>query len=264
MIFVGHNTKIPRDVNRFPDGTLSLGAIDYYDNLPDMVNIDWRYEGDDELFTLMCIRDYIPSNIKVCLTMYYIPHARLDRVELAEVFTLKTFCKIINNMNFYKVYVLDPHSNVSVALLDRVELMPVKSIIYRTISDINSNSLSLFYPDEGAMKRYSKKFGIPYSFGIKKRDWKTGKILSLEIMQSENVKDKDVLIIDDICSYGGTFYHAAEALREVGVRDIYLYITHAETNMLKGQMYESGLIKHIYTTDSIFNTKADNVTVFSI
>lgn len=34
----------------------------------------------------------------------------------------------------------------------------------------------LFYPDEGAVKRYSTMFNEPYVFGIKKRDWSTGEI----------------------------------------------------------------------------------------
>lgn len=44
-------------------------------------------------------------------------------------------------------------------------------------------------------------------------------------MNEEIVKERNVLIVDDICSRGGTFYHAANALKEAGAKNIYLYVT---------------------------------------
>jgi ribose-phosphate pyrophosphokinase len=102
------------------------------------------------------------------------------------------------------------------------------------------------------MKRYSDKSPLPYAFGMKKRDWTTGKILGLDIINAENVKDKNVLIVDDICSRGGTFYHSAKALIEAGAKSVSLYVTHLEDTVTIGDLPESGLIKHIYTTESIF------------
>ena len=115
----------------------------------------------------------------------------------------------------------------------------------------------LFFPDEGAMKRYSSKLNLPYTFGIKKRDWETGKILGLQLINGEIVKDRNVLIVDDICSRGGTFYHAANALKEAGAKNIYLYVTHAEHTMIEGDMYNQDVIKKIFTTDSIFKPEWD-------
>lgn len=71
------------------------------------------------------------------------------------------------------------------------------------------------------------------------------------IINREIVKDKNILIVDDICSKGGTFYHSAQALKDAGAADIYLFITHCEDSIFKGSLLESGLIKHIYTTDSL-------------
>lgn len=87
---------------------------------------------------------------------------------------------------------------------------------------------------------------------MKKRDWTTGKILGLDIINAENVKDKSVLIVDDICSRGGTFYHSAKALMEAGAKSVSLYVTHLEETVTLGNLPESDLIKHIYTTKSIF------------
>lgn len=237
------------NANRFPDRTLALGKInDFYDE------ILWKYEGDEEFFTLMCLREHMGKE-KIKLVMPYIPHARMDRTVNGEVFTLKTFCKAINSMNFSKVIVVDPHSDVSIALLDRVKVISPKKYIENTMYDIYSYSsikeTVVFFPDEGAMKRYSKLFpNLEYTFGIKNRDWNTGKIEGFNIVNSKLVQGKNVLIIDDICSRGGTFHHASKALDAAGANSIYLYVTHCEDTVFSGDMYKGKLVKKIYTTNS--------------
>ena len=119
------------------------------------------------------------------------------------------------------------------------------------------NKFITFYPDEGAMKRYSSLLDFPYAFGIKKRDWETGNILGLEVMNKEIVKDKNILIIDDICSKGGTFYYAAKALKELGAHSIYLYVTHCEKTITSGNIYYGNEIAQIFTTNSIWRDEND-------
>ena len=247
--------------NKFPDNTLLMKFDpngDEFDSRGNLL-VKWYYENDAELFSLICVKrhlDRIYSHGDVVLYMPYIPHARMDRVKSDEdVFTLKYFCEVINSLNFKIIYVRDAHSNVSLALLNNVFDEGVNYYIKNAIT--LSKVDALFFPDEGAMKRYSGYFDKPYAFGMKKRDWQTGKILGLDIANSENIADKNILIVDDICSRGGTFYHSAKALKEAGAKDIYLYITHAENTMVDGEMYNSDLIKHIYTTNSIFDKNKD-------
>lgn len=254
MIYVN---SIALQQNHFPDGTLNLKIppIAYSEDKP--VMLTWNYENDAELFTLICARRHLKDR-PVSLFMDYIPHARMDRVKNDEdVFTLKYFCEVINSLNFKRVYVLDPHSSVSTALLDRVVVANAGCHIQHVINDIYANiddsqGLRAFFPDEGAMKRYSEHAPMPYAFGVKNRDWTTGKILGLNIMNCENIEGKTVLIIDDICSRGGTFFHSAKALKEYTDKDIYLYVTHCERTILDGDLIKSGLVKKIYTANALF------------
>ena len=244
--------------NHFPDNTLLLKLPNHK-----IDKVEWLYENDAELFTLICIRKHYDKDLTLILP--YICHARQDRVKNPDdVFTLKYFCEVINSLNFSKVVVRDAHSNVALALLDRVYQEPIDTYIYEVLKDMDENTI-LFFPDEGAMKRYSNYFHIPYAFGMKKRNWETGKIEGLEVINKEIVKDKNILIIDDICSRGGTFLYSARALKEAGAKDIYLYITHAENTMVAGEMYnDPNLIKHIYTTNSIIDKKEDVLNKVSI
>ena len=76
---------------------------------------------------------------------------------------------------------------------------------------------------------------------------------------------ENILIVDDICSYGGTFYHSARAIRKLAPdAHIRLYITHCENSILKGNIFSSGLIEHVYTTNSLFHETHPDITVFNL
>ena len=87
-------------------------------------------------------------------------------------------------------------------------------------------------------------------FGIKKRDWSTGKILGLDIA-GDSPKDRNVFIIDDICSYGGTVFHSAKKLKSMGCKNIDVFFTHCENSIEKGELLKGDLIHRIYTTNSL-------------
>lgn len=243
--------------NHFCSGELKLKIDNFARDMGNLTFI-WNYENDSELFTIICLAKHFNSRHKV-LIMPYLPHARMDRVHEGDVFTLKYFCEVINSLNFNSVLVSDPHSNVGIALLNNVVVDDVHNEIRRAITysmndQYEDKDLALFFPDEGAMKRYGGAYpNHPMAFGIKKRDWETHKIESLEIMGAENIKDKDVLIIDDICSYGNTFVRSAEALRKAGAKSVNLYITHAENSIAKGDVFEK--IDKVFTTHSLVHTE---------
>ena len=80
------------------------------------------------------------------------------------------------------------------------------------------------------------------------------------LVTEEEIKGKNVLIWDDICSKGGTFYHAAKKLKEMGAANIYLMVSHCENSIHNGEFGEekvnllaTGLIKKVFTTDSIYS-----------
>lgn len=250
----------------FPDGTLLVKYAPEQDC--GYAEIEWRYENDRELVTLIYLTKHLNAHgiNKIKLFMPYIPNARQDRVKSNEdVFTLKYFAQVINSLNFESVTVLDPHSIVSEALIDRLVVQSPKENVRRVIGDIirmEGTEPVMFYPDEGASKRYSGMVTLPYAFGIKKRDWKTGTILGLDVSGNlEEIKGKSVLIVDDICSKGGTFLFAAKKLKELGAVHIYLYISHCEKTILSGELITSGLIQSIYTTDSICNCKHELIQI---
>lgn len=252
----------------FPDGTKK------FEQTPtEEAEITWNYESDDELVTLIMLTKHLRNTgcKYIRLFMPYIPNARFDRVtDKKEVFTLKYFAETINWIGFDEVYVIDPHSYVSESLFDRLTVINPKDIVMNVINktfleEMSLNKFSLYFPDAGACKRYSGMFKIPHTYGLKQRDWETGSITGLDVVGDENlIKGKTILIIDDICSKGGTFYHSAKKLKELGVDKIYLYVTHCENTILKGELLNSGLVEKVFTTNSIFTEKHEKIEVYDL
>ena len=254
------------EFGHFPDGTILMKEDVIHALYKNGAKIEWFFENNEELVVLIYLVKHLRENgIKdICLNLPYIPNARQDRVKNVEdVFTLKHFADIINYLDFNYVQVMDAHSNVSTALINHVIPCEPKAYIDKAIQSCNPDIL--FFPDEGSQKRYSDMASMEYAFGIKKRDWETGQILGLDVAGSvEKIKDSTILIVDDICSRGGTFYHSAKKLKELGAKEIYLYITHCENTILEGELLTSGLIEKVYTTNSIFTKEHEKIEVFKL
>ena len=247
--------EISPEVINFPDGTFKIDVKIPEGTVP--WKIIWRYENECELIQLIYItkhlrqQGYLPPE----LFMPYLPNARMDRVkDSSEVFTLKWFCEMINSLRFESVTALDVHSPVGEALIDRLVVESPEKFITKALemSGTDPHDDLIFFPDEGSCKRYSSLVQNfeHIGFGIKKRDWKTGKILGFDI-HGDSPEGKNVFIIDDICSYGGTVFHASNKLKELGCKDINVYFSHCENSIAKGELLKGDLIKGIYTTDSI-------------
>lgn len=248
----------------FPDHTMHIKCRNVDSSIDHIIR--WHYQCDAEMAVVYFLVNHLKHHgCQVVLEMPYIPNARLDRVpDAKEVFTLKYFAKFINDLGFTRVVVLDPHSSVADALFDRLIHISPAEFIGRTIQTINDENLTLFYPDEGSMKRYSGMIVYPFAFGIKKRDWQTGQITSYELAGTADLKGKTVLIVDDICSGGGTFYHAAQALKNAGASRVFLHVTHCESLACKPKLIDSGLIEHIFTTNSIFSDTDPSFSVWEV
>lgn len=254
------------NVERFPNGELKLPILNSKNISRDkeLTNrITLKYESETDLIVLMMLKaqlDFLYPDSTFSLIIAYMPYERMDRVHSKEeFFTLKMISNFINNMHFNEVVIAEPHSDVCVALLNNARgVNTTYNLAHRVLTNelkLKKNDVVICYPDAGAQKRYSQFEEIGYNntiVGFKKRDWETGRILKLDILGSD-VKGKTVIIVDDLSSFGGTFMLTAEELKKKGAKEVILVVTHAETNILKGNIFKSDLIDKVYCTDSIID-----------
>ena len=252
------------NIEHFPDGTIRILNCPTLNR--SIITFHWLFENNEELLALQMLVKHYRANYSVSSMLLYMPYvinARMDRVEdpTSELFTLKYTCEMINDMNFDAVYVMHPHSNVCMALLNNCFID--KSYIYM-IEDLIKELQPdyLYYPDEGCKKQMERTLKYPYIFGMKHRNWEDGKITGMEIITNGvNLKDKKILLIDDIVSYGGSFFHSLKKLKELGAGECNIYVTHCENSVLEGDLIKSDLFEKIYTTNSIFTGSHDKIAV---
>ncbi len=251
---------------QFPNGELNLLAIEeailarkgYRMN-----HFVFKYEDDKDLMALYFAKKQIDLRTSdvATLSIAYQPYSRMDRAETPQTpFMLKFVCEFINNMNFKKVEVFEPHSDVTGQLLNNfVKRDVVLELLPSVMNNIgfNSNKDFIVYPDETSFKRYGSIDVENKLFAKKKRDFATGHITDLEIVGETNNEPFNALIVDDLCSRGGTFLLNAEKLKERGANKIYLLVGHCENTVFEGEVFSSGLIDKVFTTNSILTKHHD-------
>lgn len=195
------------------------------------------------------------------LVIPYFPAARQDRLMVpGEPLSVKVYADIINGLGFNEVIVLDPHSEVTPAVLDRCYAVPNHEFVKEVIRLIGKD-VTLISPDGGALKKIYKvsEFlgGTEVVECSKSRDVKTGTLKGFKVY-AEKLVWGDCLIVDDICDGGGTFLGLAEELKNKGAGDLYLAVTHGIFN--KGFDDLKKVFKRIYTTNSFKAINHESVT----
>ncbi len=132
--------------------------------------------------------------------------------------------------------------------VDEISPLP---IIYKYFRDLNLKDVVCVSPDHGGVVRTSrlaKKLDVPIAI-IDKRRPKPNCAEIIGIVGE--VKDKTCIIVDDICDTAGTLCLAANALKELGAKKIYVSITHAVLSKDAVSKIEASAIDHLVITDTI-------------
>lgn len=235
----------PINTTRFPDNTSQVWKLDGFEDLQH-VKVVWEYSHEAEIIELAQLKLLLNCNaISAELDIKYLPYARQDKeVSNHSTFALRVFANILNNMNWYRVSIQDPHSEVYRLINHSAGYYPIAELAQ--VFKITESRL-LCYPDAGALKKYTKIYK-DYSFvsADKVREPLTGEITGMELNGKEFVKGENVLIVDDICDGGRTFIELAKLLYAAGAKEVNLFVTHGLfTKGLVG-LRDAG-IKQIYT-----------------
>lgn len=208
-----------------------------------------------ELLLLVEAINYRWNTSNINLIMPYCAYSRQDRrCNQGESFSLKVFTNLINSCNFTKVTTFDNHSDVSTALINNCYNVPIHQLLLDAQYIIKLREYDYFVsPDAGANKRVfncSKLFRIPMIRADKIRDVSNGKILDTQVFATaDQLKNKTVLIIDDIGQGGRTFEELAKAIKAIEPScNIHLYVTHGFFNAGFNKLKEAGINKFFTTT----------------
>lgn len=238
-------------------------------------SIIFKYYKDEDLLHFKFVLDHLLEQECVAnnIVITYMPYSRMDRSQNGNCFTLKYILFMFKmHFLFNNFYIVEPHSDVSLDG-DNIKPLYITPELCKIAITENPDITTICFPDKGARNRYTKLFEEYYPelnklnilYCNKVRDFDTGKITDLELIG--NTTDvKNVLIADDLCSAGGTFYYTAKKLKESGVENVFLAVTHTENNISNGELIKDTTpINKIYTTDSMgSNLEYKNIEVIPL
>ena len=239
-------------------------------------SIMFKFDNDSTLMHLFLLKSFLTDNgfKDIDLVISYMPYSRMDRVSDSYVFSLKYITNFINSMNFSRVFVAESHSDVTPALLDRaINIILVEALLKNAVENTGFDPKVdyIYFPDVTAEKRYSKycKAYTNQLIGMKDRDFATGNIIGITVIgDMPEYKDEPkpkVIMIDDLCSKGGTFIGGAKTLKEMGAGEIFLVVAHCENTVFHGSLLDGDYIEHVFTTNSIIEVQhQDRMTISEI
>ena len=208
------------DIINFSDGEKHIKFITEI-NRKDSVKVICRITSMDELFILMQVGDILNRmEVEWALVITYLMGMRMDRVmSFNEAFSLKIVAKTINDMHPDAVFVVEPHSDRTLKLINNSTPL-MNHFAEAAMTDPDHNYMIVF-PDAGAKLRYGEALEnkVPMMTCHKKRDPATGKLSGFGIDNPEVLNEypecNAFFVIDDLCDGGGTFCGIADQLKEL-------------------------------------------------
>lgn len=215
------NVKLVRRVlERFPDGELhieleeSVRGHDVYLIQPTCPPVD------EHLFELLLMADACRRAGAVHLTAVipYFGYARQDRrAHGREPLSVRLIADLLATSGIQRVVAVDLHSQgVESAFAIPVEHLSAVPILAEAVRPSVTRNAVIVSPDLGAVKmaeRYARHLDLPVAIIHKTRI--SGAEVSVQRIVGD-VRDKQVLVVDDMISTGGTIEKAIKALLEAG------------------------------------------------
>ncbi|MFW9881815.1 MAG: ribose-phosphate diphosphokinase [Candidatus Thorarchaeota archaeon] len=195
--------------------------------------------------------------VKIIAVIPYLAYARQDKIfRPGESQFANSILHLINNFGIDELYSVDVHSP---RILNECSCKAINIDSMKLLADYikskDANDIVVIAPDKGAIERsrvFANHFGenVPVEVFEKVRDVKTGEI---KMSGNLNLKDKNVVISDDIIATGGTMATAINLAKASGARKIYAVATHAlMLDQAKFRILKAGA-DEIIGTDSIDN-----------
>ncbi|NCG44045.1 MAG: ribose-phosphate diphosphokinase [Proteobacteria bacterium] len=197
----------------------------------------------------------------------YFGMARQDRKDKPRVpITAKLYAKMLEAAGATRVMTMDLHADQIQGFFEiPVDHLFSSSIFLPDIKALNLDNLTIASPDMGGYKRataYGNQLGADVVICYKQRK-KANVIGKMTVIG--NVKDQNVILLDDMVDTAGTLTKAADMLMDQGAKSVRAYYTHG---VLSGPAYDrlsNSAITELVITDTIpLKEPHDKIRVLSV
>ncbi len=228
---------------RFPDGEVYVRIEDSVDE-PVVVQ---SITSNDDLITLMLMLDALDGK-DITVVIPYMGYARQDKkFKEGEPISIRAVARLIEGYA-NRVITVNIHSREALShfkKLEEVDAMPIIGEYYK------GRDVVMISPDLGSLERVkvcAEHAGCEFDYLEKRRiDAENVEIKPKNL----DVKGKEVVIVDDIISTGGTMVEATRMLLQAGAKSVECACVHAVLagNALN-KLFSAG-VKDVIATDTI-------------
>lgn len=210
---------------------------------------------NDNLMELLIMIDALKraSAARITAVIPYYGYARQDRKARArDPITAKLVADVITAAGADRVLTMDLHAAQIQGFFD----MPVDHllgvpILAKYFVEKNIQDLVVVSPDLGSVTRtrsLADRLHAPMAIIDKRRP----KVNVSEVMNViGDIKDKNVILIDDIIDTAGTIVNGANALKKMGAKEVYAACTHPVLSGPAMERINQSGIKKLVTTNTI-------------
>jgi len=186
---------------------------------------------DTHLFQLVLASHHLSQEgAKITAVVPYLAYARQDKEFLpGEAVTLGVVAHLMRSVGVRRLVTVDIHSAEGLALFSFpvYSVSAIPNLVEYAMNELDLRDPVVISPDLGGSKRteaFAQLYGARFLQLSKARDRVTGGV-RLKDAKLE-VKGKEVVIVDDIISTGGTICAAAEAVKKQGAKAVLAVCVH--------------------------------------
>ena len=242
------------EIQKFSDGEMSPYFKESVRGC-DVFLIASTFAPSDNLLELLLMIDAAKraSAKYVTVVIPYFGYARQDRKDRPRVaIGAKLVANLISAAGADRIMTCDLHAGQIQGFFDiPVDHLDGSFIFVPYVRSLDLENLVIASPDVGGTKRartFAKHFEVDMVV-IDKYRKRANEVASMQVIG--NVKDKDIVMVDDLIDTGSTISKASAVLKEEGARSVRAICTHP---VLSGNAYENienSALEEIVVADTI-------------
>ena len=255
-------------LGKFSDGELSFRYTETVRG-SDVYIVQSTVNGSDNLIELFLMIDAAKraSAKHVNVVIPYYGYARQDRKDKPRIaVSAKLMANLLTASGASRVVSCDLHAGQIQGFFDiPLDHLNGSSVFVPYVKKLNLENVIFASPDAGGTERvrdYAKYFDCEFVICDKTRE-KANEVKSVEVIGE--VKDKDVIIVDDLIETGGTIAMASNVIMDKGAKSVRAIITHPVLSGNAEENLENSSLIELVVTDSIpLNIRNKKIKVLSI
>ena len=207
------------------------------------------------------------SAYKVVAVMPYFGWARQDRKDKPRVsIAAKLVSDLLVTAGATRVITMDLHADQIQGFFNiPVDHLYASSVFIPYIQSLKLPDMVIATPDVGGAKRannYAKYLDVPLVLCHKQRA-KANVVAKMTVIG--DVKDKNVILVDDMVDTAGTITKAADLMMENGAKSVRALATHAiMSDPATQRVNDSALVEMIFTNSIPYTKDCSKCTIISV